>query len=168
MRNYTRDAVAGSDGHVDPDGVKIGWRPGPMECRAKPIHLFAIDGDTGESMGDPWRADNRGKCRYHIEPEYRTTEKEYVRARSEHTNYEKWFSASQPVWTDDTGEWGLRSFPGYSLTAIVHYCSDNPCGEFTGGLTGVECCAQCRAEASEEVLALHMLRHPDWYAKGER
>ena len=135
--------------------------------RAKPIHLFAIDGDTGQSMTEEERGDMRGKCRYHIEPEYRTSEEEYNLARDTNKTFESWQRESEAVWTDDAGEWGLRSYKGYKLTAIVHYCTGSAHGEFTGGLTG-ERCAQCRVEASDEVIALRMLLHPNWYAKEQR
>ncbi len=137
--------------------------------RAKPIHLFAIDGDTGRAMTEDELDNSRGMCRYHIESEYRTSEEEYNLTRNTNKTFEEWQRDSAPVWTDDAGEWGLRSYKGYKLTAVVHYlCNLQPHGEFTGGPTGRERCIKCKAEASDEVTALHKLRHPDWYAKDQR
>jgi hypothetical protein len=103
----------------------------------------------------------RGKWKYMIEHEHQTDN--YDKTREDFPTYQEWFEASHHIWIDDAKMWGLRGYPGYKLTAIVHYCSDYEFGSFTGTLSGAERCALCHETASDEVVGLHMLQNPKWY-----
>ncbi len=127
--------------------------------------------DRVRNDNEYWENIRIGEEKYRKEEEERQLA-EYKRQHNEESEfqYEEWYKSSESLWKDDAGQWGIRQFPGMTLTTIVHYCSGYQWGHMISkhwngaGTTGLRC-NMCYVYPSDEVVALHMLQNPEEYTE---